>query len=202
MIPGADVSHWHPVTNWGLLANACRFLGIKATEGETNVDPSMVLHRNGFRASSLDIAVYYHLARPGDPVAQAQRFAAAVGPLQANERLCLDVERSSGVSMDFVNRFYGALMGDGADPLTEARPLIYVSAGGWRDVLGNPTWDLAKYVDLWIPRYGPAIGDLPRPWSTWAVWQYSESAQTPGVTSPNDANWWNPVSWPAAPAVA
>lgn len=186
---GCDVSHWHPVTNWGRLAAAVRFIGIKATEGETLTDPTLQVHKRGFSGSSLDLAIYYHLARPGDAAAQARRFLAAVGPLAANERVCLDVERSSGVDMPYVEAFYSTLLAGGVT----TRPLIYASAWSWAANRLSDAWDLAPGVDLWAPRYqsGGAEPLLPPPWSRWLIWQDSQTSNIPGVDGPCDHNVFN-----------
>lgn len=191
MIPGVDCSHWHPVVDWGALQGAVRFMGAKATEGAGNTDPTFAVHRDGFRASTLDLGIWYHLGRVGDAKAQARRFMAVVGDLGPHERVCLDVERTSGVDLAFLEAFFGELLGNGHAPLIASRPLIYVSAGGWRDNIGAATWWLAEHVDLWIPRYGPEPGPLPAPWmpdpenpQPWQcakIWQHSDQANIPGV---------------------
>ena len=202
MVPGADVSHFRVVTDWTALQGAVRLLGIKATDvntdGSMNMDRVLIQHRDGFRASTLDLAIYYHVARAGDPAEQAKHLAAAVGPLQRNERLCLDLERSRGrFSLAFLETFFYTL-GLSDDPLIETRPMIYVSAGGWSDNIGATTWDTAKYLDLWMPRYAAEPGPLPAPWmpdptspQPWqklAAWQHTDQAAIPGITLPCDGN--------------
>jgi lysozyme len=192
MIPGIDISHYQGTTiNWDLLAKNARFIGIKATEGPGNTDPTLAAHRDGFRGSGLAFAAYYHVARPGDPVAQATRFAAAVGPLQANEHLCLDLERSSGVDFPFVDAFYGALVGNGTPPLTTTDTFCYASAGSWKANGGPATWDLAKVVRLWLCDYIGAVGRLPAPWTSYLIRQYTDQGRCPGISGACDLNWFN-----------
>ncbi len=197
MIPGADVSHHHPITNWGLAAQNIRFLGAKATEGGDFVDPTFGVHHAGFRASTLDLFIAYHVARAGDPAQQAAFLCKRVGPLQPHERVALDLERSAGVPFAWIDNFYRALIGDGTDPLVESVPGLYASRGSWAAAGGPPTWDLAKYVWLWVPKYGaaPAASALPGPWTGIGekFWQDSETAQIPGIDCRNggcDANFW------------
>jgi GH25 family lysozyme M1 (1,4-beta-N-acetylmuramidase) len=197
MVPGADVSHHHPIRNWGLASQNIRFLGAKATEGSDFVDPTLGVHLAGFRASSLDLLMLYHVCRPGDPRGQAQFLARTVGPLQPHERLVLDLERSAGVDFAFVDTFFGELMGNGHDPLIESVPGLYASKGSWDAAGGPPDWDLAKYVWLWVPKYGaePDASALPGPWTGIGekFWQDSQTAQIPGIDCSNggcDANWW------------
>jgi lysozyme len=44
---------------------------------------------------------------------------------------------------------------------------------------------LAAYP-LWIADYGVAAPTLPNGWSTWLLWQYSESGAVQGIDSPVD----------------
>ena len=90
---GIDVNGYHPIVDFAALDRAnLSFVGVKATEGNTITDKRLVHHRDGLRKLPLDLVIYYHFARSGDPAKQAARFMAAVGPLQPNERLCLDLE--------------------------------------------------------------------------------------------------------------
>lgn len=190
MIPGVDISHYQgTVINWDLLAQNARFIGIKATEGNGNTDPTLAAHRDGFRASQLAFGLYYHVARAGDPVAQAKRFADAVGPLQANEFLCLDLERSSGVDFAFVDGFYRALIGDGTPPLTTTQTFCYASAGSWKANGGPAQWDLAKIVALYLCDYTGGAGRLPPPWTSFLIRQYTDKGTCPGIGGKCDLDW-------------
>jgi lysozyme len=187
---GADVSHFHPVVDWNALAGSVSFLGVKATQSITFVDPTFVAHRDGFRASSIPLAIYYHFAVPGDPQRQAQALARAVGVAQPNERMCLDVEQlvaPGGDNLGWVDTFFRTLMGGACGG---KRPLIYTSARIWRE-FGDPSWDLATEIDLWIPRYAITEPELPRPWNDWLIWQHAQDAAVPGISGPCDADVWN-----------
>lgn len=192
---GADVSHFHPVTNWGALTGAVSFLGVKATQGLTAVDPTFVTHRNGFRTTSIPGCVYYHFAVPGDAVAQARHLVSTVGETLPSERLCLDIEQvvvPGGDTLAWIDAFFVELMGGACKG---KRPLIYTSARIWKQI-GNPMWDLASEVDLWVPRYSSEEPELPRPWaqSGYLIWQNSETSQIPGIDCSGggcDGNLWN-----------
>lgn len=184
---GPDVSHHDPVKNWADLVADSRgpsFVGIKATEGLGFVDPKLREHRDGFRASPLLFAVYYHFARSGSARDQAHRLMDAVGPLDPRERLCLDLEVSpaagAAATLEWVEDFFSELMGNAC---TDRRPLIYTSDRNWRELVGNLAWNLGTdEVDLWVKRYSESMLEpaLPRPWTTvgWTFWQWSDG-QTP-----------------------
>lgn len=182
---GIDVSHWKPVVDWAAVAgSAVRFVGIKATEGNTVQDDKLQAHREGFRAYPFVLGIYYHFCRTGRPEAQAERLVASVGPLQDNERLCLDFEvvPEGADGLAWITAFMDVLKS--ANP--DRRPLLYTSKRIWR-MIGDPDWARAGEVDLWLPRYN-ASGtepDLPKPWSSWTIWQFSDGDfpqhVTPGV---------------------
>ncbi len=196
---GIDVNAYHPVTDFAALATAdLSFVGVKATEGHTVTDPKLVQHRNGLRGLPLDLVIYYHFARSGDPVAQAARLLNVVGPLKPNERVCLDLEvlpDNPGNVLGWIDAFYGRVQR--AYPAT--KQLIYTSKRIW-DSFGSPAWPRAARGDvaLWAPRYNASGNEpmLPSPWAFWTIWQWTDGGEhgpdfsVPGVGS-CDANVWN-----------
>jgi lysozyme len=191
---GPDVSHWSPVKDWSqLVGSGASIFGAKVSDGGTYVDSSFTTHRDGFRAqSTLKLAVYYHFGRivsPSSAAAQADHLVDVVGELQPNERLCLDLEAGSWgpllptdirrQGLKWIDDFFSRLL-DGV--CKSVRPLIYTSDRIWH-AMGNPAWTLASEVDLWAPRYSPAMDEpaLPYPWSAWTLWQWSD-----GKTPAND----------------
>ena len=192
---GIDVNGWHPIHDFSALPADLSFVGVKATEGNTVTDKALQAHRDGLRARpGLDLVIYYHFARTGRPETQAVRLLDAVGPLQANERLCLDLEvlpDDPGSVLAWVDAFYGRIRRS----CPGQRQLIYTSKRIWSQ-FGNPGWAGAADIDLWAPRYN-AVGrepELPAPWTRWTAWQWTDGEAVP-FTCPGvgacDANVWN-----------
>jgi GH25 family lysozyme M1 (1,4-beta-N-acetylmuramidase) len=127
--------------------------------------------------------VYYHFARSGDPVKQAERLLDAVGQLRDYERLALDLEVATTPrpqdTLSWTDVFFDTL----DDGWPDRRHLIYTNERFWRSI-GNPDWDRAAEVDLWIPRYSDQEPLVPKPWSTpargWVIWQNTDQAVCPG----------------------
>jgi len=187
---GIDVSHWKPVKNWlELYDSGVRFVGVKATEGGSFIDPKLRYHRDEMRRHPFTLGIYYHFARSGPANRQAERLVDAVGALRDNERLCLDFEvlpipGGGDANLDWITAFMRVLRHD----VPDRRPIIYTSRRIWR-MMGDPLWEMSGDVDLWAPRYNaqgvePA---MPRPWKDcgWSFWQWSDGAfplhVTPGV---------------------
>lgn len=196
---GPDVSKWRLVSDWGALAaSGATFFGAKATEGVRTVDPTFAENLEGFRSRpEFVMGVWYcFLHCEKSPADQAELLARTVGGLQPRERLCLDFEGKSYLTiepkimsmhgLDYLEEFYARL--DTLGILGGSRPLIYTSARHW-DAIGNPSWARADQVDLWVPRYHkPPLEPvrLPSPWKKWTVFQWTdgdqgERFQVPGI---------------------
>ncbi len=165
------MSHWKPVKDWqALMASGVSFVMAKATEGNGYTDDRLQAHVKGIRGAQLVLGVYYHFARPGDPEKQAKRLISEVTRMEGlrpNERLALDIEGGGPTenpreAIGWIDTFFKTV-----HEATGRYPILYTSARIWR-MLGNPSWDLAPKVDLWLPRW--ASGDkepvLPGPWAT------------------------------------
>jgi hypothetical protein len=133
-----------------------------------------------------------------DPAAQADLLAHTVGDLGPRETLCCDFEGTSydkitpaivaAHGLSYLEAFYARL--DVLGVLAEGvRPMLYTSNRHWL-AIGNPRWERAEKIDLWVPRYAspepkaPKI--LPRPWAAWTVLQWTDNktgirAPVPGV---------------------
>lgn len=189
---GVDVSRWKPVRDWKALKNSgVSFVGMKATEGNSIVDPTVRSARDSFRETGFLLGIYYHFARSGRADHQAERLIDSVRGghgLQPNERLALDFEVMTTAmpedGLAWVELFCKTIKAAYPD----RRPIIYTSKRIWR-MIGDPDWALAKEVDLWASRYNSQAiePELPTPWKDlgWTFWQWSDgdfpSSVTPGV---------------------
>jgi lysozyme len=202
---GIDVSHWRPVKDWKAVKDSgVSFVGMKATEGNTLVDSTLVAHRDAFRKNDFILGVYFHFARSGDPVAQAKRFISAIGPLMPNERLALDLEVMIMLKASDTLSWIESFMETIATAYPDRRPIMYTSERIWRSI-GYPDWPTATAglnqcppgVDLWAPKYNLTMEPLPpKPWATvgWKFWQWTDGndpeSLTPGIGK-CDANYFN-----------
>ena len=188
---GADVSHYNPPRDWAALRAAVDFIGIKASEGETNTDPVLAQDLAGARGQDFELIWPYHVGRPGDARGQAKRLVDTVNP-GPREFPTLDLERTSSVRFDFLDEFFDQLMTD----LPDRTPFLYISNGVWVGAQYPETWDLAAKVALILPRYESVHEPIvPAPWfaigKTWAIWQNSQSGHLPGVPGNVDLDVWN-----------
>ena len=190
---GIDISHWKAVKDWDAVYDSgVSFVGVKATEGNTYLDPKLRTHRDELRRRPFKLGIFYHFARSGSAVKQAERLEDSVGSLRDNERLCLDLEvcptQNPDQAVEWLDDFFETLLNG---VCSNRRPLLYTSKRIWRQI-GNPEWSFASEVDLWAPRYNPVEEPkLPLPWvaAGWTFWQWSDSEKIPGIDGGCDANY-------------
>jgi lysozyme len=175
--------------NWTRVRDSGRVFAIaKATEGTTYTDPSFAANWAGMRAAGL-IRGAYHFGHPGsDAVTQADRFVNVVRPVGGDLQLVLDLEVTDGRTPAQVWSWTQAFIAR-IQSRTGRPGIIYTGFYFWRDRVGNPADNLN--CPLWIAAYGVSAPMVPRAWSTWSFWQYSDTGSVPGVTGNVDLDYFN-----------
>jgi lysozyme len=160
------------------------FALIKATEGTGHDDPWF---ERDWKAAAA-VGLYrgaYHYARPADGSAagDAGHFLDVVGSLDGKEDLppVLDLEEDGGLGTDALIAWV-AEWTDTVAARTGRRPTIYTGPHFWADHMGgterfgdSPLW-YAHHTDAADP--GPVFGG----WTTWTLWQWSDSGSVPGIS--------------------
>ncbi len=169
----------------------------KASQGAVFVDPSFRLRAQQAKGAGLLLGAY-HFGTGELAATQAHLFLTAVAPLMPDCLLVLDLERNiggSGVSMSieaaqaFVACCYA---------ITKRYPVLY--AGDYlREILGTviaqgtppvPALGVLANCPLWLADYR-TTNVVIRGWSTWTMWQYTNSAALPGITGLVDRTQFN-----------
>ncbi len=191
---GMDVSH-HNVDNRGapidwdaVLAAGFKFVLIKATDGETYVDPQFANNVNGAAAAGLVVGAY-HFLRPGhDAGIQAASFLAqvdAVGRENLPLGAAVDVEDpdddpGSWQRIDRATRILKvAHWLEPVEAIFPDLPLIYCIPHWWAlefgtegDFSGHPLWAAS-------PSGTPDLRGTT--WQNWTVWQFNFTGTVPGI---------------------
>jgi GH25 family lysozyme M1 (1,4-beta-N-acetylmuramidase) len=147
------------------------FAMIKATEGTDHDDPWF---ERDWKAAA-NAGLYrgaYHYARPaeGSAAGDAGHFLDVVGPLDGREDLppVLDLEEDGGLGTVAAR--------------TGRRPIIYTGPHFWADHMA----DTERFADspLWYAHHTDAAdpGPLFGGWTTWTLWQWSDSGSVPGIS--------------------
>jgi hypothetical protein len=157
MIKGVDVSNYQAVSGWETGAD---FAFVKITEGTAYVNPKWVAQRDTARRAGLVVG-YYHFARPGNMVAQADYFLSQV-TLQPGDVLAFDWE-DSGVTSAQKDAWIAYVQGK-----TGHRVVLYCNTSFWK------TRDTSSFAGdgLWIATGGIPSGAPPIQ-SPWLIHQYS-----------------------------
>jgi GH25 family lysozyme M1 (1,4-beta-N-acetylmuramidase) len=189
---GIDVSHWQGPIDWRAVATAgFRFVVIKATEGTGFVDSRMREYRAGARKAGLIVLLYHYVGsssarRVFDATAEAEFFAATVGPLAKGEGVAEDYEPlapppdPAGWSRTFLERV--------RTRLGVPRPWIYLNSTAERTVDWTAA-GVAPAFPLWLAKYDndPDM-DAAVHWPRLAAEQYWDKATVPGVPGPVDVD--------------
>ena len=196
---GFDSSNWQGCVNAQVAKNAGAAFGIvKVTEGAGYTDPNADCSMTSLRNAGLRRAVY-HFARPdlgNSPEAEADWFnSQTVGYRNQGVIPILDWEPAA----PYNTYVWWALRWlQRVEQVWGTKPMIYLSAyetkiADWTPIVrnNNGLW-LAGYYRGYAPDNLRNPGGVPyniSPWSFAAMWQYSSTANVPGVGSRVDVSW-------------
>ena len=190
---GPDVSSHQKLVDWAAVKQAgASFAFAKASGGAWYTNPYFEAAWSGTKAVGLPRGAYHYAFEstgqpfPGPgPEVEARFFCDTVLPLglTRGDMLVLDIEEGPGPLGAWALRWAQAV-----ESIVGFPPLIYTTASfanshGFGDVP-----DLANY-GLWLAAWqsDPPTA-IPAPWSAYPFWQFTDSAQIPGVPGYVDAN--------------
>jgi lysozyme len=170
-----DISHYNVFQSM-TDAKQAGILGIlhKATQGTGYFDPTFLNHRDQILASGLLFGAY-HFGIAGDPEAQADFFLSKVGK---DTLIVLDFEGNpQGQDMSlleaeqfvhYINQVTGRYSG------------LY-SGHAIKEALANAGITQPQQTELsncwlWISQYTTGQPLVPKIWSEWTLWQYTDGA--------------------------
>jgi len=172
-----DLSHHNKVSSFAKVASEGVIGTIaKATQGFTFKDPTFTSLRKRATDAGLLFGAY-HFGTAGDPVAQADHFLSVAGdtPLlvldfegnpQGHDMSLLEAEQFVRHVFAETGRYPGLYSGH---TIKEA-----LAAAG----IASPQQTELSKCWLWYARYG-ATPLVPRVWSDWTMWQYTDGAAGP-----------------------
>jgi lysozyme len=183
---GIDVSKDQGTVDWESVAQAGYvFAFLKATDGETYVDPEFALNSTAAAAAGLLYGAYHFFRAEDSPQAQVDLFWKTAGN-GGGLPLVVDVEVNMGVSaatlVSNLTQFLAAL-----EEASGRLPMIYTDRSFW-DGLGTTAFG---GYPLWVAEYGVAQPTLPNGWTGWTFWQHSQSGSVPGIAGAVDLNVFN-----------
>jgi len=167
--------------NWRQWQGKIGFGMCKATEGLTITDATFVSNWNAMWELDrlLPRFAYHFFHASDDPVKQAERLVATVKPhgLLPGDNLVMDLEATDssgsndGVAPSVVAERARTFMNTANGLAPDHRVLVYTNPGFAETgaCAGLNPWS------LWVADYGVSAPAVPKPWSTWTFWQYTDS---------------------------
>ena len=178
-LEGMDVSVYQGRVDFTAASQEVQAVIIRASYGETGVDPYYLSHYKAAKAAGLKVGFYHYLeaVTPDQARLEARHFASLIRDLDCDLRPALDYEAFHNQGRDAVTdvalAFLTTLEGE-----LGARPMLYADSYAARHYFGAA---LGAYP-LWVADWDVPAPDLSgSPWSTWAAWQYTDGGRIPGV---------------------
>jgi lysozyme len=208
---GVDVaSYQHPggaPIDWAKVAAAgYTFVSVKATEGNSYVNPYYFSDVARARAAGLYVTAY-HFGIPNisGGASQARSFVAHSGYRVGNGILPpeLDIEYNPSIAAS-ASTCYGltpaqmvswiAAYDTEMERLTGQPPIIYTSANWWDFCTAGSTAFGSRM--LWTAADAPAnplksSPPLPAGWGDWVLWRYTGGGHIPGIPADTDVSMYN-----------
>lgn len=201
-VPGIDVSYWAGKIDWTKVrGDGHRFMFTKATEGNFYADPTFDDNWLGAKAAGLLRGAYHFFRANVDPKQQSKKYIDYVRTMNDDGELppVLDLETADGQPKNkIISRAKVWL--DEVENAFGKKPIIYSGQYFLQDYFSEanglpPSW--AKDYPLWLAQYpnnyidGSSKPFLPRGWSAWTFWQYSEKGRVSGINASTDMNVFN-----------
>ena len=185
---GVDVSLYQGDIDWKILGSRVFFAGIKATEGDSIVDPKLFHNWSGAWLSGVHRIAYHFFYDNLDPVKQANFFHKTVrdnGHFTNHDAAMVDVEEVSVKyplkTLDLLEKFL-----EQASRVIDKQIFIYTNADTWMNMLGNPVSPYVAKFPLWLADLGPYIPHINQWPNGLSILQYSFQGHELGIPGPVD----------------
>jgi lysozyme len=181
-----DLSHYQPTVDFTQLkAGGIVAIIHKATEGRTSKD-ALCQPRRALALQAGLLFGTYHFGTNGDVKQQIANYLQGYVP---GDLCCLDIEKSGKDGSTSMSLAQAEEFADAVEAKTGRPPMIYGGGDYLRDVLRPPATSRLGRCPLWWARYSSSPPtQLPAPWKSWALWQYSCNGKVPGVIGDCDRN--------------
>ncbi|WP_103071518.1 glycoside hydrolase family 25 protein [Aquimarina sediminis] len=184
IILGMDVSHYQGNIIWDdIKKDGVNFVYIKATEGDTFIDPKFEINRADAKKNCVYQGAYHFYVTGNDPTKQALNFTKALGQLDSGSLPpVLDLEEG-GIKAPVTKENYQKntlIWLKTVEKELGVAPIIYTNLYFGIKYLDHP--DFAKYK-LWVAEYTKKKPKLPETWKNqgWTFWQRTDLKKLSGV---------------------
>lgn len=179
-LKGIDVSHWNGNIDYKQVkASGIDIVYIKATQGETSLDPLFKQNVTNARAAGLLIGFYHFFTPSNEDSAkkQATHFVDTTKPYSCDCKMALDMETDNGLSSSTLTNLSKVFL-DEVKRLSGLDVVVYTYTSFIKEHLQK---DLASYP-LWVAQYGVSTPSTNGVWDSWIGFQYSEKGSVRGIS--------------------
>lgn len=171
-VEGIDVSHFQGAINWASEKAKGRMFGVASVGDGTYQDPTFATNWAAMKAAGVIRGAYQYFEPADDPLVQADILIAKVGKLGDGDLpATIDVEVTGGQSAATIASKVGTWL-TRVEAGTGRKPMIYTGPYFWQSNVASLA---CGGYPLWVADYGVSKPQVPAPWTTYKIWQYSDS---------------------------
>ena len=185
-IVGLDVSKYQGTVDFDKVkAAGISYVFVRATDGITYQDPDFKSNFAAARTAGLVVGAYHFYETDDDPTAQLKNFTDVVTLQPGDLPPVVDIEKlHDNDQSDLTSNLKTYL--EGLESHYGVKPIIYTGlnfANEYITVFGD--------YPLWLAEYEVDQLTLPKGWSDWTFWQWSQTGTVDGITGAVDSDRFN-----------
>lgn len=185
-VPGIDVSYYQGKPDWTAVANSgMRFAITRINDGDF-MDPEFTRNYKLIHDVGMVRGAYQFFRSTKDAIAFADLTIQKIGKLGPGDMSpVLDVEATNNATPEEMTAKITTWV-EHVEEITGRKPMIYTGKYFWNDNVKTTT---LKNYPMWHAQYSSVkCPDIAAAWSNWAIWQYTSSGMTPGISGNVDTN--------------
>jgi lysozyme len=188
VVQGVDVSDYQGSITWSSVKSAGIDFAIARISDGSDLDTEFATNWSGMASAGLVRGAYQYFEPGEDPTTQANIVISAVGKLGSGDLpVTADMETTGGQSaatiVSNLQTWASAVQAG-----TGKTPMIYTAEGYWDSDVASSAFGSDP---LWVANWGVTCPDLATGWSSWEVWQYSDSGSVGGISGGVDLDEFN-----------
>ncbi|HIS92291.1 MAG TPA: LysM peptidoglycan-binding domain-containing protein [Candidatus Alectryocaccomicrobium excrementavium] len=178
---GVDVSQFQGNISFSrVAADGIKAVYIRASLGDSYVDPNFVRNYTSAKANGLLVGLYHYMTAKttAEAEAQARFFLRTIGNRSYDLKLAMDYGGDRGLTTSALNANALAFLG-AVERNSGTRPIIYSNASNARDVWSQ---ELANQYPLWVANYYVPLPEANGKWPGWVGFQYTNRGSVEGIS--------------------
>ena len=178
---GVDVSQFQGGIRFSqVAADGIKAVYIRASLGDSYVDPNFVRNYTAAKANGLLVGFYHYMTAKttAEAEAQARFFLQTIGKRTYDLKLAMDYGGEQGLTTASLNANALAFL-RAVERNSGTKPVIYTSASKARDVWSQ---ELASQSPLWVANYYVPLPEANGKWPGWVGFQYTNRGSVDGIS--------------------